>query len=82
MDYYLKTGFAVFGRYDFMRDKVQDNPALEPMKTTGYLVGVVKTLTDRGNVKASLTYGHTRTEDMTAAVETGNEAQIGLVMAW
>lgn len=82
VDYYLKTGFAVFGRYDYLRDRVKDNPALDPMKTTGYLVGVVKTLTDRGNLKASLTYGHTRTEDMTGAVETGNEAKFGLVLGW
>lgn len=82
VDYYLKTGFAVFGRYDRARDSFKDVPGLEPMKSTSYLLGLVKTLTDRGNVKASLTYGHSRTDDGAGSVERDNQVKLGLVMGW
>ena len=61
---------------------LEDVPGHEPMKSTGYLMGVIKTITDRGNVKASLTYGHSRMDDGMGTVERDNKVDFGLVMGW
>lgn len=82
IDYYIKTGIAVFGRYDKTRDTIKDNPMFEPMNGKSYLIGAVATLVAKGNIKSSITYGHSTQTDMFGESTKASNFKLSLVLGW
>lgn len=81
IDYYFQTGFAALARYDKVKEKLSGS-GMEPLETTGYLVGFVKTLTDRQNAKLSLTYGYQKVTGLDEETAKGKEIKLGFDMGW
>ncbi len=80
VDYYLRRGFAVMGRYDRLNQTISSGPAAH---TEAWGVGGVKALTDLGNVIIRAAYTHERdTDPVSGSVVTDKLFQIDLRLLW
>jgi hypothetical protein len=80
LDYYLKPGFAVMGRYDRLSQTTAGGPAAH---ATAWALGGEKALTDMGNVVLRATYGHERdTDPASGSVTTDKLFKLDLRLMW
>ncbi len=70
VDYYVKQGFAVSGRYDLLHDKITGSSGVGLQSTHDWSVGVNKTLTGSGNVIGRIAYSYLSGRDPVAAVKS------------
>ena len=70
VDYYVKQGFAISGRYDLLHDKITGSNGVGTQATHDWTVGVNKTLTGSGNVIGRIAYSYLSGRDPVAAVKS------------
>jgi len=70
IDYYIKQGFAVSGRYDQIRGKITGDTGVGLQSTHDWTVGVNKTLTPSGNVVGRIAYSYLSGRDPVGAVKS------------
>ena len=69
VDYYIKQGFAVSGRYDLLHQKITGASSVGLQGTHDWTIGVNKTLTSSGNVIGRIAYSYLSGRDPVAAVK-------------
>ncbi len=69
VDYYIKQGFAVSGRYDLLRQKITGTSGVNLHGTHDWAVGANKTLTPSGNVVARIAYSYLSGREPVGAVK-------------
>jgi len=70
VDYYIKQGLAVSGRYDLLRQKIHGTGGVGLQSTYDWAMGVSKTLTPSGNVIARIAYSYLSGRDPVAATKS------------
>jgi hypothetical protein len=70
IDYYIRQGLAVSGRYDILHGKITGASGLGLQSTHDWTVGANKTLTPSGNVIARIAYSYRSGRDPVAAVKS------------
>jgi len=70
VDYYIKQGFAVSGRYDLLHQKITGSSGLGLQSTHDWTLGVSKTFTSSGNVIGRIAYSYLSGRDPVAAVKS------------
>ena len=70
VDYYIRQGFAVSGRYDLLHQKITGASSVGLQGTHDWTIGVNKTLTSSGNVIARIAYSYLSGRDPVAAVKS------------
>jgi hypothetical protein len=70
VDYYVRQGFAVSGRYDLLRQKITGASGVGLQSTHDWTIGVNKTLTPSGNVIGRIGYSYLSGRDPVAAVKS------------
>jgi hypothetical protein len=58
VDYYIRQGFAVSGRYDLLHQKITGASGVGLQSTHDWTIGVSKTLTAAGNIVARVSYSY------------------------
>jgi hypothetical protein len=80
VDYYLRPGFAVMGRYDRLSQTIAAGPVA---RTQAWALGGEKALTDLGNVIIRATYTHERdTDPVSGSVTTDKLFKLDLRLMW
>ncbi len=80
VDYYLRQGFALMGRYDRLSQTIASGPVAH---TQAWAVGSEKALTDTGNVVIRATYSHERdTDPVSGSVTTDKLFKLDLRLMW
>ncbi len=80
LDYYLRQGFAVMGRYDRLSQTIAAGPVAH---TQAWALGGEKALTDLGNVVIRATYSHERdTDPVSGSVTTDKLFKLDLRLMW
>ena len=70
VDYYIRQGFAVAGRYDLLHQKITGASSVGLQSTHDWTVGVNKTLTSSGNVVARVAYSYLSGREPVGAVKS------------
>jgi hypothetical protein len=70
VDYYIKQGFAISGRYDLLHQKITGSSGLGLQSTHDWTVGVNKTFTSSGNVIGRIAYSYLSGREPVAAVKS------------
>lgn len=81
VDYYIRQGLAVFGRYD-RSDYDRPDISLKPMNNRQWIAGVLWAPIPRGNAKVYLQYIDSRGNDLTGADATDKQAKLGVDFSW
>ena len=80
VDYYFLPGLAATARYDHQNENLDGD--VGSTYTRSWTVGVQKTLTKQGNVRARLAYSDLRTTDPTNALGTDKMLRFDVRMGW
>ncbi len=70
VDYYIRQGLAVSGRYDLLHQKITGTGGVGLQSTHDWTIGVNKTLTPSGNVIGRIAYSYLSGRDPVAAVKS------------
>lgn len=70
VDYYIRQGFAVSGRYDLLHQKITGASGVGLQSIHEWTIGVNKTLTPSGNVIGRFAYSYLSGRDPVAAVKS------------
>ncbi len=80
VDYYLRQGFAVMGRYDRLSQTIASGPVA---RTEAWAIGGEKALTDLGNVVIRASYSHQRdTDPVSGSVTRDKLFKLDLRVMW
>lgn len=80
VEYYIQPGFVAMGRYDDQREKIDGD--VGSTYTRAWSVGLTKTLTKLGNVRARLTYTDEHSTDPTNAIGTDKLLKFDVRLGW
>ena len=70
VDYYIKQGFAVSGRYDFLHQQITGVSGVGPQSTHDWTIGVNKTFTPSGNVIGRIAFSNLSGRDAVSATKS------------
>lgn len=80
VDYYIAEGFVAMGRYDNQRERLDGD--VGSTYTRAWSVGIQKTLTKQGNLRARLAYTDQRSTDPTNAIGTDKLLKFDVRLGW
>jgi hypothetical protein len=70
VDYYIRQGLAVSGRYDLIRQQITGSSGLGLQSTHDWTIGTSKTFTPSGNIIGRIAYSYLSGRDPVAAVKS------------
>jgi len=70
VDYYIRQGFAISGRYDLLHQQITGTSGAGLQSTHDWTIGVNKTLTASGNVIGRIAYSYLSGRDPVAAAKS------------
>ena len=70
VDYYIKQGLAVSGRYDLLHQKITGTSGVGLQSTHDWTMGVNKTFTSSGNIIGRIAYSYLSGRDPIAAAKS------------
>jgi hypothetical protein len=70
VDYYIKQGLAVSGRYDFLRQEITDITSVEWQSAHDWTLGISKTFTPSGNIIGRIAYSSLSGHDPVTATKS------------
>src|SRR5579859_5126383 len=70
LDYYIKRGFAISGRFDRLNQQILGNGSVGLQNTHDWTIGANKALTLSGNIVGRIAYSNLSGRDPVAAVKS------------
>jgi hypothetical protein len=80
VEYYISQGFVAMGRYEKLKESIDTIPG--SLSTEDWALGIQKTLTKEGNVRARLSYAAQRITDPEDAVTKDKLLKLDIRLGW